>query len=151
MKFGIKAGFRVTTPYQGVQLLKPENNCGCSCTAPLCFSWSPYKETTQYRFELSENSDMSSPLVATTVTGTTAYQYTGSVDCNTNYFWRVQASAPAPSEWSATFSFMTGPSPVSLPPPQQIETQTPLWVWLIIIITTLVLVCMLVLVIRSMR
>jgi hypothetical protein len=66
--FTIKAGFKVTTPYYGPQLLTPDNGCGCPCDAPINFSWSPFKETTAYKFELSENFDMSSPLVSTTVT-----------------------------------------------------------------------------------
>ncbi len=72
--FTIKAGFRVTTPYFGPQLLAPDNGCGCACNAPMAFSWSPFKETTEYQFTLSENADMSSPLVSTAVK-TTAYQY----------------------------------------------------------------------------
>jgi len=150
--FTIKAGFRVTTPYYGPQLLAPDNGCGCPCDAPLCFSWSPFKETTDYRFQLSENPDMSSPLVNEVVKGSTAYQYTNKAKCNTNYFWRVQAESPAPSEWSAVFSFMTQaelPSPP--PPPVTPEEATPLWVWVIIAIGAILVIVTLVLIFKTRR
>ena len=150
--FTIKAGFRVTTPYYGPQLLAPDNGCGCPCDAPICFSWSPFKETTAYDFELSENFDMSSPLVKTTVKGATAYQYDGQVKCNTNYFWRVKAAEPAPSEWSAVFSFMTQaeepPPPEPTPVPEEV---TPLWVWVIIAIGAVLVIVTLVLIFKTRR
>ncbi len=132
--FTIKAGFRVTTPYYGPQLLAPDNGCGCPCNAPAAFSWTPFKETTDYRFELSTNPDMSRPLVSTTVKAT-AYQYRGQLKCDTTYFWRVMAVQPAPSEWSAVFSFKvhpTEPTATTTLAATAPVTQTPLWVWLVI-------------------
>jgi hypothetical protein len=150
--FTIKAGFRVTTPYYGPQLLAPDNGCGCPCDAPICFSWSPFKETTAYNFELSENFDMSSPLVKTVVKGATAYQYDGNVKCNTNYFWRVSAAEPAPSEWSAVFSFMTQAEPPPPPEPTPVpEEVTPLWVWVIIAIGAVLVIVTLVLIFKTRR
>jgi len=131
--FTVKAGFRVTKPYYGPQLLAPDNGCGCYCAAPVCFSWSPFKETTEYKFELSENADMSSPLVSATVT-TTAYQYSGQLKCNTSYFWRVMAVQPAPSDWSAVFCFKVGSEKVAASTSYSIASglqQTPLWVWVL--------------------
>jgi hypothetical protein len=148
--FTIKAGFKVSTPYYGVQLLAPDNGCGCACAAPVCFSWSPFKETTAYKFELSENADMSSPLVSTTVTGATAYQYTGTIKCNTNYFWRVMSTEPAPSEWSATFSFMTQPEPPP-PAPAPAPKPTPIWVWVVIAIGAILVIVTLVLIFKTRR
>jgi hypothetical protein len=147
--FTIKAGFRVTTPYYGPQLLVPDNGCGCSCNAPISFSWSPFKETQEYKFELSENANMSSPLVTTTVT-TTAYQYTGTVKCNKSYYWRIMATQPAPSEWSAVFSFVTQPEPPKPASPPS-EPGTPLWAWTLIAIGTIQIMISLVLVIQTRR
>ena len=79
--FTIKAGFRVTTPYYGVQLLSPDNGAGYACKGPVNFSWSPFAGSTSYKFELSENADMSSPLVSTNVKST-AYAWTG---CQVQY------------------------------------------------------------------
>jgi hypothetical protein len=147
--FTIKAGFRVTTPYYGPQLLAPDNGCGCACNAPISFSWSPFKETTEYKFELSENADMSSPLVSTT-TKTTAYQFTGTVKCNKSYYWRVMASAPAPSEYSAVFSFVTQPEPPAPAAPAP-EPATPIWVWVIIAIGAILVIVTLVLIFKTRR
>jgi hypothetical protein len=147
--FTIKAGFRVTTPYYGPQLLAPDNGCGCACNAPISFSWSPFKETAEYKFEMSENADMSSPLVATT-TKTTAYQFTGTVKCNKSYYWRVQASAPAPSEWSAVFSFVTQPEPPAPAAPAP-APETPMWVWVIIAIGAILVIVTLVLIFKTRR
>jgi len=147
--FTIKAGFRVTTPYYGPQLLSPDNGCGCACNAPIAFSWSPFKETVEYKFELSENSDMSSPLVSTT-TKTTAYQFTGTAKCNKTYFWRVQATKPAPSEWSAVFSFMTQPEPPKPTPPPP-APETPMWVYVIIAIGAILVIVTLVLIFKTRR
>jgi hypothetical protein len=147
--FNIKAGFRVTTPYYGPQLLAPDNGCGCACNAPIAFSWSPFKETTEYQFTLSENADMSSPLVSTAVK-TTAYQFTGTVKCNKTYFWRVQANKPAPSEWSAVFSFNTQPEPPKPPAPAP-EPGTPMWVWVIIAIGAILVIVTLVLIFKTRR
>ena len=42
---------------------------------------------------------------------TSAYEYEGTLDYGTNYFWRVMALEPAPSDWSATFVFQTARAP----------------------------------------
>jgi hypothetical protein len=147
--FTIKAGFRVTTPYYGPQLLAPDNGCGCACAAPVAFSWSPFKETVEYQFVLSENADMSAPLVTTAVK-TTAYQYTGTLKCNKTYFWRVMATKPAPSEWSAVFSFVTQPEPAKPAPPPP-APETPLWVWVIIAIGAVLVIVTLVLIFKTRR
>ncbi len=143
--FTVKSGFKVTTSYYGPKLLSPDNGCGCACAAPISFSWSPYVDTTAYKFELSTNADMSSPVVSTTVKNTTAYQWTGTPKCSTAYYWRVMATEPAPSEWSATFNFQTQAAPAAPEAPKP-EPEMPLWVWVVIgigavlVIVTLVLV-----------
>jgi hypothetical protein len=148
--FVIKAGFKVTTPYYGPQLLEPINGCGCPCDAPLNFSWSPFKETQKYKIEISENADMSSPLVSTEVP-TTAYQYKGTIKCNQAYFWRVMATQPAPSEWSSVFSFKTQKAVVPVPPPVVPEEKTPLWVWVVIAIGAILVIVTLVLIFKTRR
>jgi hypothetical protein len=146
----LKAGFLVTTPYLGPQLLAPDNGCGCACTSPVAFSWTPFKETNAYWFELSENADMSDPLVSTAVAGTTAYQYDGALKCNKNYFWSVMAVEPAPSEWSAVFSFATGSEIQPVTRKVILET-TPLVVWMILGCGTLLVISILALIIRTRR
>jgi len=108
--FTVKAGLPVSTPYYGVQLLSP-NNGGRGCPAkPASFSWSPFKETTKYKFVLATDAAMTQVVKEAQVT-TTAFEYDGTLEYSSNYFWRVMALTPVPSDWSATFSFMTEAAP----------------------------------------
>jgi hypothetical protein len=114
--FTVKAGLPVVSPYLGLQLLAPNNGClGCPAK-PVSFSWSPLKETSKYKFVLASDAAMTQVVKEAEVT-TTAYEYDGTLDYSTSYFWRVMALEPAPSDWSATFSFQTQ----AVPPPPALE------------------------------
>jgi hypothetical protein len=149
--FTVKAGFIVNTPYYGVQLLAPNNGCiGCK-VKPASFSWSPWKEATKYQFDLAADPEFKS-LVVTAATTTTGYEYSGTLNYSTNYFWRVKAlevnGQDIPSDWSATFSFQTEPAPAppATPPTEQ---PIPLWVWVIIAIGTILVIVTLIFVFKS--
>jgi hypothetical protein len=151
--FTVKAGFIVNTPYYGVQLLSPNNGClGCK-TKPASFSWSPWKEATKYQFDLSKDPEFKQ-LVVTATTTTTGYEYQGTLDYSTNYFWRVKAlevnNQNIPSDWSATFSFQTEPAPAP-PAPPPAEPATPLWVWVIIAIGAILVIVTLILIFKTRR
>jgi len=148
--FTVKAGFIVNTPYYGVQLLAPNNGCiGCK-VKPASFSWSPWKETTKYQFDLAKDPEFKS-VVVTATAATTGYEYDGTLDYSTNYFWRVKAlqvnGQNIPSDWSATFSLQTEAAPE---PPATVpaEPATPLWVWVIIAIGAIFVITVLMLVMR---
>jgi len=147
--FTIKAGLPVSMPYYGLQLLAPNNGClGCP-VKPVSFSWSPYKETTKYKFQLAKDAAMTQVVVEATPT-TTGYEYEGQLDYSANYFWRVMSLEPAPSDWSAVFSFMTTtapepPAPAPAPPP------TPVWVWVVIFIGVILVIVTLVLIFNTRR
>jgi len=128
-RFLVKPGFPVTSPYYGPHLLSPEDGCGCPCNTPVSFSWSPYKEATKYKFEFSENADMSRPLVSASLK-TTAYRYNGQFECNKNYFWRVMALEPVPGDWSATFSFQVQSAQPDQAPAER-NGSAPLWAWIV--------------------
>ncbi len=81
---------------------------------------------------------------------TTAYEYDGTLDYRSNYFWRVMALEPAPSDWSATLSFQTEASPQPSPAPPA-HTPTPLWVWIVVAIGTILVIVTLVLIFKSGR
>jgi len=99
----------------GPALLSPSNGAlGCP-VHPVSFSWSPYKETTKYRFVLARDAAMTQVIAEADVSAT-AYEYEGTLDTGTNYFWHVMAVEP-PSDWSATFSFQTEGTPPPPPPP----------------------------------
>ncbi len=140
VSFLVRPGFPVTSAYYGPQLLAPEDGCGCPCDSPVSFSWSPFKEATSYKFELSENYDMSQPLVSASFK-TTAYRHDGQLECNRSYFWRVMALEPVPGDWSATFSYQVQPAQ-SYQAPAERNGSAPLWAWIGIgvgIITSFVL------------
>jgi len=133
-------GFRVVALYPGVQLINPCNGCiGCK-VQPASFSWSPWKETTKYQFDLATDPEFKS-LVVTAAATTTGYEYSGTLNYSTNYFWRVKAlevnGQNIPSDWSATFSMQTEPAPAP-PAAPPAEPATPLWVWVIIAILVIV-------------
>jgi len=151
--FTVKAGFIVNTPYYGVQLLAPNNGClGCK-VKPASFSWSPWKEATKYQFDLATDPEFKS-LVVTATTTTTGYEYSGTLNYSTNYFWRVKAlevnGQNIPSDWSATFSLQTEPAPAP-PAPPPAEPATPVWVWVIIAIGAILVIVTLVLIFKTRR
>jgi len=151
--FSVKPGFIVNSPYYGVQLLAPDNGCmGCKIR-PASFSWSPWKEATKYEFVLSEDSEFNQVLKQVS-TSSTGYEYDGTLDYDTNYFWRVRATEvngqAIPSDWSATFSFRTEQAPAE-PEEHASGQETPLWVWLIIGLGTVLVIVTLVLILRTRR
>ena len=80
---------------------------------------------------------------------TTAYEYDGTLDYSTNYFWRVMSLEPAPSDWSATFSFQTEAAPA--PAAAQHQAPTPVWVWVVIAIGAILVIVTLVLIFKTRR
>lgn len=114
--FMIKSTSMPTQDYYGVRLLSPNDGAiGCP-VKPASFSWSPFKETTTYKFVLAKDAAMTQ-IVAEVMVATTAYEYNGTLENATNYFWCVMAIEPAPSYWSATFAFQTGGEPPLPAPP----------------------------------
>jgi hypothetical protein len=146
--FTVKAGLPVTTPYYGPQLLAPNNGClGCP-VKPASFSWSPFKDTTKYKFQLVKDAAMTQ-VVREAEVPTTAYEYYDTLDYSSNYFWRVQALEPAPSDWSAIFSFQTEAAPPAAEPAA--PAPTPLWVWVVIAIGAILVIVTLVLIFKTRR
>jgi hypothetical protein len=147
--FTVKAGLPVSTPYYGVQLLAPSNGClGCP-VKPVSFSWSPFKETTKYKFVLAQDAAMTQVVQEADVT-TTAFEYDGTLDYSTNYFWRVMSVEPAPSDWSATFSLMTEAAPAAAQGPPA-APPTPVWVWVVIALGAILVIVTLVLIFKTRR
>jgi hypothetical protein len=129
--FIIKAGLPVSTDYYGPQLLSPDNGCLGCLIKPASFSWSPFNETSEYKFVLAKDAAMTQ-VVAKAEVPTTAYEYQGQLDYSSNYFWRVMATAPFVSDWSATFSFQTEPAQTKPSTTSTKLNTTPIWVWMII-------------------
>jgi hypothetical protein len=147
--FTIKAGLPVSTPYYGVQLLSPNNGGLGIPVKPVSFSWSPFKETTKYKFVLAKDAAMTQVVKEADV-ATTAFEYDGTLEYSSNYFWRVMSLEPAPSDWSATFSFLTEAAPPAPagPPPAPV---TPMWVWVVIALGAILVIVTLVLIFKTRR
>ena len=134
--FTVKAGLPVSADYYGLKLLSPDNGClGCP-VSPASFSWSPFKDTTGYKFVLAKDAALTTILAEAEVANSTAYEYEGTLDYSTNYFWRVMCLEPAPSDWSATFGFQTEAAPAAPEAPPE-APGTPLWAWIVIAIGTI--------------
>jgi len=148
LSFIVKVGLPVRADYYGIKLLSPDNGCiGCP-VKPASFSWAPFKEITKYKFVLAKDAAMTQ-VVAEAMVATTAYEYEGTLDYSINYFWRVMALEPAPSDWSATFSFQTERAP-AVPTPSAPTFETPFWVWVIFAIGAILMTNLLILVLRRL-
>jgi hypothetical protein len=147
--FTVGAGLPASTTSYGPQPVYPNNGCGSCPVKPASFTWSALKDTTKYRFVLAKDAAMTQ-VVKETETSTTAYEYDGQLEYGQSYFWRVMALEPVPSDWSATFSFLTETAPP--PPPQPVpESGPPLWAWVVIAIGIALLIAIIVLTIRARR
>jgi hypothetical protein len=147
LTFIVKPGFRVAAPYYGPQLLSPADGSDYAANASIGFSWSPNKDTTKYKFELSQRSDMSRPLLSTTVSGP-ALLYAGQLRSDTAYFWRVTPVEPVPGDSSATFSFHTAATAAPPASVTRVAQLVPLWVIIGSALGLLACIVMLVLILR---
>jgi hypothetical protein len=143
--FTVKSGTPASTTSYGIQPLQPNNGRNDNPTKHVSFSWLPLNDTTKYRFVLAKDAAMMQVVIDAVVTST-VYDYDGELVYSQAYFWRVMALEPAPSDWSATFSFQTEAAPASsqaVPAPQ-----TPLWAWVFIVIGLILLIAIIALIFR---
>jgi hypothetical protein len=147
--FTVKAGLPVVSTYLGLTLLAPSNGILAFPVKPASFSWSPFKETTKYKFQLAKDAAMTQLVKEAEIVNSTAYEYDGTLDFSTNYFWRVMSMEPAPSDWSATFSFVTEPKPAEAAAAP--VAPTPLWVWVVIAIFAILVILILILTFMTHR
>jgi hypothetical protein len=148
--FTIKSGAPASTTSYGMQPTYPNNGRNIYPVKPVSFSWSPLNNTTKYRFVLAKDAAMTEVVKEAVVT-TTAYNYDGELEYGRVYFWRVMALEPAPSDWSATFSFQTEAAPPSPSAAPTSPPQTPLWAWIVIVIGLILLCTIIVLIFRMRR
>ncbi len=125
--FNIKAGLPVVAPYLGAQALSPAHDADNIPVSSVAFSWTPFKDSTEYEFVLARDSAMTEIIVQQSLP-TTAYRYGGRLDYETPYFWQVAATKPLPSESGPVFSFTTVSK--SLQPPEAPPLYDQLLQWL---------------------
>jgi len=149
-KFTVKSGLPITNPNYGPQPLSPNNGClGCPVSS-VSFSWTPFQDTAKYKFVLSEDAAMTSVLVEI-FTPTSAYEYEGTLQYSTNYFWQVMAIEPVPSDPSSTFTFQTEVTPAPTPAPATQAPAIPTWAWVLISTGAILVIAVLVMIILIRR
>ena len=74
------------------------------------FSWSPSFEANSYTIKVSENANLSSPLINESGITGTSYTVTNSLNANTTYYWSVSAdnNSGSTSISEGTLNFTTG-------------------------------------------
>ncbi|OGO17869.1 MAG: hypothetical protein A2Z15_06680 [Chloroflexi bacterium RBG_16_50_11] len=88
------------------------------------FSWNPLAGATEYQFMLSDNPEMTSAILDTKVT-TTAVKVNITLEHGKTYFWRVRATKPIESDWSALVTFKVAEKPAEPVPPVIKESAPP--------------------------
>jgi len=148
-RFTAKSGLATQTPSYGPMPLSPVHDCTGCPVSQMSFSWTPFKDTAKYRFQLAKDAAMVQ-ILAQADTFTTAYHYSGALDYDTSYFWRVMAVEPAPSDWSAVFTFstMSQPAPSA---PAAAEATMPLWAWVVVAVGSVLIIAVVVLLVMSRR
>jgi hypothetical protein len=134
----ISAGYPQSSGYRGIQALSPVNGCNGCPVKGSSFSWTGYPGTTKYRFLLAKDSQLQS-IVVEVYTTTTAYEFTGSLEYSTSYFWHVMAVDPVPSDTSPTFTFFTEDAPQPVKPQVTASAEPPLWAWIIITVAAVLI------------
>jgi len=127
-RFTISVGLPVSTPYYGVQLLSPVNNCSNYPVTDVPFIWSLSQGTTKYRLMLSTDPELEN-IINTSEVSTNSYIYDGVLEYDTCYFWQVIAIEPAPSDPSSVFSFKTELAQVKPAEELDISQKTPTYIW----------------------
>jgi len=137
----------------GVYLVSPEPGTTNVARTDIGFTWGASVAVDTYRFELSQNADLSSP-VESPATGLTrtSYKYTGpNLDYDQTYFWRVTAYRDGDAISMSTGQFRTVPEEPVEPDPEPIEIVTPAWVWVLIAIGAVLVIVVIVLIFRTRR
>ncbi len=148
--FMIKTGLRVKSPYLGAMPLSPENGKRGVNIEPVSFSWTSFQNTTQYQFQLAEDAAMTK-IIVDVLTSTTACGLDKPLDYGKNYFWRIRALEPIPSDWSSVFTFGTeeaSPQVIPSPTTSVSSLAIPPWVWVVATFLLLMLISVFILMFR---
>lgn len=110
------SSFSFTTMLGKVSLNSPLNGAQGIIAASGTLNWNTMNGATSYDLLISQNSDLSSPVVNTNVAGN-SYNYAG-LSNNSTYYWAVRAKdSEGTGSWSDTWSFGTQiPAPTLLTP-----------------------------------
>jgi hypothetical protein len=136
-----------------ITLLAPEHDATGVMRSNVAFSWTTVPNATGYKFVLSANSDLSSPLAEAELAAT-SYGYTGTLGYSTSYYWQVMAMKNGDViSTSAVGVFSTEAEPPEAPPepPPPPEPGWPPYATAIIIIGAALMAVVVVLIWRTRR
>jgi hypothetical protein len=148
--FTVEPGTQTSATSYGIQPTSPANGTNAYPITQASFNWTPLMDTTKYRFLLAKDAALTE-VIADAVVTTTAYNYQGELEFGQAYFWKVMALEPAPSDWSATFTFRTQPAPPSVPAAAAAAPLPPIWAIAIIFIGLILLIVVIILILRMRR
>lgn len=143
------------SPKPGVELLLASDDCFFDyAVQPVSFSWSPFKETTQYKLVttslvLAKDAAMIQVVKEVEVSNV-ALKHCGTLDYSANYFGQTTDIEPAPSAYSAISSFQKAST---LPAGKTADKAkpTPCWVWVTTAISAILVIVTLVLIFKTRR
>jgi len=145
--------FTVEAPTGAIDLTSPDAGATNLPLTGIGFTWSSVADASSYDWVLSANADLSSPVETKTGLTDTAYTYTGTLNTNTTYFWRLTAMKDGSVFSESDIStFTTAPEPVPPPviPPVPAPV-TPAWVWVVIGLGAVLVIVVIVLIFRTRR
>jgi len=154
--FTVEAG-----PSVAIVLTSPSGNTAKDVSvSSIGFTWSDVFDADSYNFVLSANADLTSPIDSQTGITSTGYDFSGSLDYSTPYFWQVSAVKDGNADYSisnvGTFTTAAEPEapPAAAPEPgptQIVWPGTPSWVWIIIGLGAVLVIVVIVLIFRTRR
>jgi len=99
-----------TTAGNAPVLISPSNGL-TNVKIPLKFSWDPFNNAINYKFQLSNNETFDNIIAGANDIAINQYNITTYIlEPSTSYYWHVQANLNgAESNWSQTWSFTTDP------------------------------------------
>jgi hypothetical protein len=154
--FTIQAGTAVVPEEAGPILQAPPPGSSSVGVNP-GFSWVAEPGTTEWKFWLALDAELTNTVEGTPVIVTTpSWQVPpGTLEYNTTYFWGVQSTKPAVGILKvASFTTMSEPLPPEEPPDVIVnipEAETPAYVWAIIGVGAILVIVVLVLIVRTRR
>ncbi len=137
-------------PKFGIGLTNPSEGATNVPRSNINFTWSKTTaHVDSYNFVLSKNADLSAPEDQETGITATGYTFTGTLDWDTPYYWRVTAIKDG-----AEISHAEGTFRTRAEPPEPVEPEpvtTPTWVWVLIAIGAVLVIVVIVLIFRTRR
>jgi len=145
--FVVKTSLPVRVPSIGPLISRPANGAGNVPRQP-AFSWSTMSGATEYEFVLAGDASMTDVVVKALIP-TSAYEFKDELEPGKTYFWKVRATEPVPSDWSAVANFAVVEEPrlAGVSPTKGLPIAT-MWAWLIVAIGVMLDIGLLILILR---